>query len=103
MTPKDAALLSDHRAADRLAADRRLGWTAVPSNSFQGQKSGTDVILEGVGQGHSVGLCQRGTRAMAEEGADFREITNHYFPNTSLGHVAPHPSPESRMERQVHP
>jgi stage II sporulation protein D len=101
--PKDAALLSDHREAARLDVDRRLGWNAVPSNSFQAQKSGTDVILEGVGQGHGVGLCQRGARAMAEEGANFRKIISHYFSNTSLDHVVPHPPHETRMERQLHP
>jgi peptidoglycan hydrolase-like amidase len=90
VTPEDAALLFDHHEAARLAVGRRLGWNAVPSNTFQAQKSDTDVILEGVGHGHGVGLCQRGARAMAEEGADFREIIDHYFPNTSLGHVAPH-------------
>src|SRR5208283_1149359 len=29
MTAKDAAVLSDHREAGRLAVDRRLGWNAV--------------------------------------------------------------------------
>jgi stage II sporulation protein D len=61
------------------------------------------VILEGVGQGHGVGLCQRGAKAMAQQGANFRDIIGHYFPNTSLGHIASHPLPESRMERQLHP
>jgi len=90
VSAKDAAVLSGHREAGRLAVDRRLGWNAVPSNNFQERNSGTEVILEGVGQGHGVGLCQRGARAMAEEGADFHQIINHYFPNTSLGHVVPH-------------
>ena len=99
VTAKDAAILSDHREAGRLAVDRRLGWNAVPSNSFQEQDTGTEVILEGVGQGHGVGLCQRGARAMAQEGADFHEIINHYFPNTTLGHVVPHRPKESLTDR----
>ena len=99
MTPKDAVLLSDHHEAARLDVDRRLGWSAVPSNTFREQDSGAEVILEGVGQGHGVGLCQRGARAMAQEGANFREIISHYFPNTSLGHVVPHPPHETRVER----
>jgi peptidoglycan hydrolase-like amidase len=90
VTAEDAAVLSDHREAGRLAVDRRLGWNAVPSNTFKEQNSATEVILEGVGHGHGVGLCQRGARAMAEEGADFHKIIDHYFPNTSLGHVVPH-------------
>ncbi len=94
LTTKDAALLSDHSEAERLAVDRRLGWDAVPSNNFEEQKNGTEVILSGVGQGHGVGLCQRGARALAEQGANFREIIGHYFPNSSLGRVVRHPEQE---------
>ena len=89
VSPKDAAILSNHHEVERLAVGRRLGWDAVPSNNFTMHERGTDVILEGAGQGHGVGLCQRGASAMAEEGAEFRKIINHYFPNTSLGRVAP--------------
>jgi len=99
VTPEDATLLSDHREASRLAVDRRLGWNAVPSNTFQERNHGAEVILEGVGQGHGVGLCQRGARAMAEEGADFLKIIGRYFPNTSLGHVTPHRPKESLTDR----
>jgi len=103
VTAEDAALLSDHHEAERLAVGRRLGWNAVPSNNFKAQKSGTEFVLEGVGQGHGVGLCQRGARAMAEEGAGFHEIIDHYFPNTSLGHVGPHLPAETRVKRQLDP
>src|SRR5271157_1929462 len=99
VTPEDAVILSDHREASRLAVDRRLGWNAVPSNTFQERNHGAEVILEGVGQGHGVGLCQRGARAMAEEGADFHKIIGRYFPNTSLGHVTPHRPKESLTDR----
>lgn len=92
ISPQDAAILSDHHESDRLAIGRRLGWDTVPSNNFKMRESGTEVILEGVGQGHGVGLCQRGARAMAEQGADFRKIIDHYFPNTNLGHVPPRES-----------
>lgn len=87
ISSKDAVTLSDHHEAGRLALGRRLGWNAVPSNSFTMHESGSEVVLEGVGQGHGVGLCQRGARAMAEEGADFRKIIDHYFPDTRLGHT----------------
>lgn len=84
VSAEDAAVLSNHHEAGRLDVDRRLGWNAVQSNTFTTQKSGTAVTLEGVGQGHGVGLCQRGARAMAEEGASFRQVIAHYFPNTRL-------------------
>ncbi len=34
--------------------------------------------------GHGLGLCQRGAAGMARDGADFRAILQHYFPNTTV-------------------
>jgi stage II sporulation protein D len=75
--------------AGRLAVDRRLGWNAVPSNNFTARNEGGEVILEGVGQGHGIGFCQQGAKAMAQAGASFREVINHYFPNTRLTGLDP--------------
>jgi stage II sporulation protein D len=81
---EDAATLATHREAARLAVARRLGWNTVLSNSFAEHPHGANVVLEGVGQGHGVGLCQRGANGMAQQGASFREIIDRYFPNTFL-------------------
>jgi peptidoglycan hydrolase-like amidase len=35
-------------------------------------------------RGHGVGLCQFGAAAMAREGATFRDILEHYFPNVTV-------------------
>ena len=64
--------------------DRRLGWDAVPSNNFSAHSDAQGVVLEGTGEGHGVGLCQAGAKAMAQAGATFREILDHYYPNTTL-------------------
>jgi stage II sporulation protein D len=56
------------------------------------RKEGEQTVLQGVGRGHGIGLCQAGAKAMAEAGADFREILAHYYPNTviiTLGSAAP--------------
>ena len=99
VSPEDAAILSDHHEAARLAVDRRLGWNAVPSNNFEMYKNATEVVLKGVGQGHGVGFCQRGGRAMAEQGAGFRMILQHYFPNTSLILIDSLPAQSNGIER----
>ena len=80
----DAADLRRRGEASRLDIDRRLGWDAVPSNNFTTHSDTHGVVLEGAGQGHGIGLCQQGAKAMAESGASFREILNHYYPNTEL-------------------
>ena len=87
ISAQDAAILFSHGEAGRLVIDRRLGWSAVPSNNFTARKVDGEVVLHGAGEGHGVGLCQRGSRAMAAKGADFREILLHYFPNTTIGNV----------------
>ena len=36
------------------------------------------------GYGHGVGMSQYGAEKMAEAGSDWKEILNHYYPNTSI-------------------
>lgn len=42
------------------------------------------LIAEGRGWGHSVGLSQYGARAMARHGHDHRQILDHYYPDTEV-------------------
>lgn len=84
LSREDAALLLSQGENGRIAIGRKLGWDAVPSDNFTVREQGSEVILQGIGQGHGVGLCQRGARSMGELGFDFRTILDHYFPNTTL-------------------
>ncbi len=70
--------------AKRLQIARVLGWRTIPGNNFTAEIVGESLIVRGSGQGHGVGLCQLGARAMAAEGRSFQDILNYYFPNTSL-------------------
>jgi stage II sporulation protein D len=68
----------------RLEVGRKLGWGVVPGSNYQARREGEKLVIHGRGSGHGVGLCQKGAAAMAAEGANFREILAHYFPNTVL-------------------
>ena len=79
-----APLLKSPSEGSRVTVGRKLGWSAVPSNSYELRREGERVIIEGGGHGHGVGLCQRGASGMAAVGADFQTILEHYYPNTTL-------------------
>jgi stage II sporulation protein D len=82
-------LLIDNRrisATDfRLAIGRTLGWDKLRSDLYQLEDLGDDISFRGRGQGHGVGLCQKGADNMGEQGHDYREILSYYFPGTALG------------------
>jgi len=84
ISAEDAAMLRSPNEPARLRAARRLGWSTIPSNNFIVKNEGAHILVEGTGQGHGIGLCQSGARAMAAEGADFRQILSHYYPNTTI-------------------
>ena len=79
------ALARTHSEHDRLELGRKVGWNVVPGNNYSVQNDGDIAVFEGKGSGHGLGLCQQGAGAMARQGATFREILAHYFPNTVLG------------------
>ena len=87
ISAQEAARLVGKGEAGRLAVNRRLGWSTVRSNNFTVQREDGEFVLVGAGEGHGIGLCQRGAKAMAEGGANFREIIGHYFPNTTISSV----------------
>jgi stage II sporulation protein D len=66
---------------------RKLGWNTLPSDTFARSDAVGDVVLNGVGRGHGVGMCQRGAIGMALDGKDLRTILDHYFPNTTVESV----------------
>lgn len=63
---------------------RALGWRRLPSTNFQLTRSGDDIIFQGKGYGHGVGLCQWCMLKMAREGKSYAEILAHFYPGTTL-------------------
>jgi len=43
-----------------------------------------DVVIEGRGFGHGVGLCQFGAEGMAREGRSTSEILSHFYPGAAI-------------------
>ena len=74
-----------------LEIRRTLSESHLYSSAFvvdKEQKEGDSIpeafILQGAGWGHGVGLCQIGAAVMSTQGYNYRQILNHYFPNTTL-------------------
>jgi|GEM_PF-327778 len=84
ISAEDAAMLRSSNEPARLRTARHLGWSTIPSNDFIVKRENDQILAEGTGQGHGIGLCQSGAKAMAADGADFRQILSHYYPNTTV-------------------
>ena len=84
--PADRArrVVQERSERARLDLVRVLGWSALPGNNYRIEQKGDVVVFTGRGQGHGIGVCQRGAIAMARHGADFRDILRHYLPDTKI-------------------
>lgn len=51
----------------------------LKSTFFSTRLEGNEVVINGKGYGHGVGLCQEGAMKMARSGFDFRQIAQFYF------------------------
>ena len=61
-----------------------LGDEVIRSTLFEIREIDGDVVIVGSGHGHGVGMSQWGAQAMAERGADYREILAAFYPGTTL-------------------
>jgi stage II sporulation protein D len=65
----------------RLAAGRRFGWTAWPSNACEAESQPDGSLrLKGRGWGHNVGLCLATASFRARSGAKAEQILAEAFP-----------------------
>ncbi len=63
-----------------LAIGQTLGWNKIPSTWFEVSQQGDHFLFHGRGYGHGVGLCQKGSAAMAAAGRSTEQILAQYFP-----------------------
>ncbi len=61
-----------------------LGYKELPSTQFSLIIEERDIIFEGGGYGHGVGLSQWGAQELANEGKNYKEILEYYYPGTAL-------------------
>lgn len=69
----------------RFAIGRQLGWQLVKSDLYNLRNEAAFVRFDGKGNGHGVGLSQRGAAEMARQGANYRKILAFYFPGARVG------------------
>ena len=62
----------------------RIGHDKIKSTLFDLKREGGRVVLVGRGNGHGVGLCQWGARALAEQGKNFDQILSRYYARAKL-------------------
>ncbi len=67
-----------------LEIRRILSESHLKSSAFDVEIVEDKVILHGAGWGHGVGLCQIGAAVMASQGYDYRQILEHYYPESEL-------------------
>lgn len=71
-----------------LMIRRMLSGSHLKSSCFEAVDEGDNVVLEGRGWGHGVGLCQIGAAVMASRGYDYRSILAHYYPGAETSRIS---------------
>ena len=61
------------------------------------------LVVRGQGYGHGVGMSQWGARGLAEQGADFRQILEHYYQGVTIRPFLPVDDPDMASTPAVRP
>ncbi len=79
-------LIDDDRETKIKAKDFRsiIGSTVIRSTNFTVSPAGDDLVFEGFGWGHGVGMCQWGSYFFAKAGRTHQEILKYYYPGSAL-------------------
>ena len=80
-------LVDDGRSQHRVSAiefRRRLPSGTLNSPHFNIRDDGADLVFDGRGHGHGVGLCQWGARGQGLANRTCVEILAHYYPGSTV-------------------
>jgi len=61
-----------------------LGYNNIRSTLFKVRIKNGRLQFVGRGWGHAVGMCQWGSKVMAEKGFDYEQILSHFYPGTKI-------------------
>lgn len=61
-----------------------VGYQRLRSCWFDMRVEPNEIVFNGRGYGHGVGMCQWGAKGMAEAGKSYREILAFYYPGTRI-------------------
>ena len=64
-----------------------IGPNDMRSTTFTPSVNNGSLIMDGVGWGHGVGMCQWGAKGMAEHGKKYDEILKYYYPGTEISTI----------------
>ena len=86
----DLKIVADKKDIKISAKDFRniLGPNIIKSTNFQIKVIDHDVVFEGFGWGHGVGLCQWGAYFMAKQGYTYKQILEYYYPGAQISLLA---------------
>lgn len=63
------------------------------SSRFSLRVEDDDIVFQVLGSGHRVGMSQYGANAMANDGADYLTILQHYYTGVTIEHIESRSSP----------
>ncbi len=78
---------TDRRELSGYQIRRFFGWppgTLLPSTLLKFTSNDSELVIQGAGNGHGVGLCQYGAMYKAQKGLQYYHILQSYFPGTTL-------------------
>ncbi len=80
---KFALIAGSKKTVKMTGVDMRQKFS-LPSTLFNAKIEGGEIIFEGFGRGHGVGMSQYGAESYAKSGWKYDQILKHYYKDTEL-------------------